>query len=255
MSELTYTIIVSTKYGMMMLNRHDINQTGRLVPTGVGFDDAQIEFAKAVCGAHPGALMLDIGANFGTYTLALSQHLVASGGLVHAFEPQREIANMICGSLALNSISNAIVHTVCVGDSTDPVDLPRFDYHQPMNFGSIEFGAEQREVLTQTRLNSTEKVAQVRIDDFSFTNVKFIKIDVEGMEEDVLTGAHNTFVVNRPIALVEIIKSNAASLYGLFSELEYKIFSWGNDILCIPNEDNQLKADETGFFYGGIRYS
>ncbi|WP_250479908.1 MULTISPECIES: FkbM family methyltransferase [unclassified Caballeronia] len=237
MMHVPYTIAVPTIYGQMLVNRNDLNQTNILLRTGAGFDVAQIEFAKMVCAnGGAGGLALDIGANFGTYTLGCAQALAPLGGIVHAFEPQRTIAYMLCGSIALNSIENAIVHVACVGDRDTKIDMPRFDYHQPMNFGSIEFGEIQVEKLHQERCPSSEKVQQVRIDDFDFKNIKFIKIDTEGMEFSVLQGSKNTIVREKPIVVIEYIKSNKAQLADFFEKIGYKIWTWEGDLLCIHHE-------------------
>jgi len=120
------------------------------------------------------------------------------------------------------------------------VDIPRFDYHQELNFGSIEFSENQAEKLAQERLPSTEKVSQTRIDDCDFRNVKFIKIDVEGMESTVLEGAKETIERENPIVLIEYIKSDKTKLAEFFVKRDYRVWIWGGDYLCVPN--GQIEA-------------
>ena len=141
---------------------------------------------------------------------------------------------MICGSLALNSISNCFVHNVCVGNSNVDIDVPKFNYHEVLNFGSIEFNERQSEQLSQERGVSSEKVKQIKIDDSPLDNVRFIKIDVEGMEADVLLGAENTIEKSRPLCLVEILKSDKNFIADFFSSRDYQLWEWGSDFLCIP---------------------
>lgn len=43
------------------------------------------------------------------------------------------------------------------------------------------------------------------LDDFGFTNVRFIKADVEGSEREVLDGARATLARDRPIILLELL--------------------------------------------------
>lgn len=241
---VSYTIVVPTIYGQMLVNRHDINQTGMLLKTGAAHDAEQIRFAQNLCvGIGRDFIVLDIGANLGVYTLGISQVIADLGGVVHAFEGQRQLAHLICGSLALNSIANAHVHNVCVGNSNNDVDIPKFNYHQPMNFGSVEFGTTQKEKLQQERLPSTEKVKQVRIDDYNFQNVKFLKMDIEGMEIPALLGAQKTITQSRPVALVEYIKSDRPQIEAFFRRQKYVIVPWGTDLLCIPDEEKPRFAD------------
>jgi hypothetical protein len=42
------------------------------------------------------------------------------------------------------------------------------------------------------------------LDSFGFRNLSFIKIDVEGFEDEVLEGARLTIARNRPVILIEI---------------------------------------------------
>ena len=236
--KIPYTLCIPTAYGPMLINRHDINQSNALIKTGFALDKDEIEFVKAVCAnSGDNCVALDIGANFGVYSIAMGHELNLKGGKVYAFEPQRILANMISGSIALNSLENVFIHQVCVGNDDAMVELPNFDYSQPLNFGSIEFGEEQKEVLNQVRRKSNELVSQVRIDDFQFTSVCFIKIDVEGMEERVLYGANNTIKTYLPICLVEYQKSKRELLLNYFKDLGYRVWDWNYNYLCIHPKD------------------
>ena len=80
-----YTIIIPTAYGQMLASRYDLNQTQALLRTGEAFDRDQIVFAIRACRAMgPDIEVLDIGANIGVYTLAISQAIAPFGGVVHA---------------------------------------------------------------------------------------------------------------------------------------------------------------------------
>lgn len=233
-----YSVIVPTIYGQVIVNRNDINQANALIKTGAAFDVEEINFVLQLLQyASKGAIALDIGACFGVYTLACAKALAPLGGLVHAFEPQRMLAYMICGSVALNSIENAIVHHACVGDATVDIDIPNFDYNKPLNFGSVEFGETQRYELDQQRAPSIEKVKQVRIDDFALGNVRFMKIDVEGMEYAVLQGAKKTIERERPAVLIEYLKSDKEQLAAFFCALDYAIWNWSGNLLCIQKSE------------------
>ena len=151
MTPVPFTIIVPTAYGQMLVNRHDINQTNALVKTGHAVDHTEIVLLTHVMQLLGTDLtVLDVGANFGTYTLAFARN-VGAHGKVHAFEPQRVLFHMLAGSVALNSLTNVFCHHLAVGDREGSVEIPQFDYSQPLNFGSIEFTAEQHEPLNQLR--------------------------------------------------------------------------------------------------------
>ena len=66
------------------------------------------------------------------------------------------------------------------------------------------------------RETPTPEIITARIlplDSYGFTDVDFIKIDVEGVEIEVVTGARETIVANRPWMVIEQ-KGNDAKFYG-----------------------------------------
>ena len=79
------------------------------------------------------------------------------------------------------------------------------------------------------------------IDSLKLKRIDFIKIDVEGMEEEVLKGS--TISINRfyPILLIEHIKSDINSLKNFLEKKNYEIFVVGMNILAIHKEDPTLK--------------
>lgn len=235
-----YSIVVPTLYGQMIVNRHDINQTNALFKTGAAIDHNDIVLmAQMLRLLGPDPLVIDVGANFGTYTLALA-HTVGPRGKVHASEPQRIIFNMLCGSVALNALGNVYVHNMAVGKIEGQVEIPQFDYTRPLNFGSVEFGgAEQREKLTQQRGHDPQRAEYVpltTIDRFNFQNLRLMKIDAEGMELDVLEGADATLRRCRPVLFVEFLKSDKAALRGRVESLEYDVYESGINLLGVPKE-------------------
>ena len=236
---LPFTVIVPTAYGQMLVNRHDINQTNALFKNGQAIDHGEIVLLSQILKLLGTDLtVLDIGANFGTYTLALAQ-CVGPRGKVHAFEPQRIIFHMLAGSVALNSLGNVFCHHVALGEREGRVEVPQFDYSQPLNFGSIEFTAEQREPLHQRRGHdpqSVEYVPLTTVDRFEFAQVHLMKIDAEGMEMQVLEGAMNTLRRCRPVLFLEFLKSDKAALRQRVAALDYAVYESGMNFLCIPAE-------------------
>jgi hypothetical protein len=129
--DVPYTIVVPSKYGQMMVNRYDTNQTNALIKTGASLDENEIAILREIALLMPpGAVFVDVGANFGFYSLALAQTLKASGGKVIAIEAQRIIYNMVCGSVALNSIENLFVYHLAVGHEVGFIAIPKLDYNQ-----------------------------------------------------------------------------------------------------------------------------
>lgn len=242
----SFAAVVPTVYGQVIVNRNDINQTNALFKTGRAIDHADIQLLGQVLRLFGGDLVVvDIGANFGTYALGLAQ-LVGPRGKVHAFEPQRLIFNMLAGSVALNSLTNVYCYNMAVGDHEGSIEIPQFDYSQPLNFGSIEFGPSQREPLTQERRHCAERVEYVpltTLDHFGYEQVDLIKIDTEGMELAVLDGARETIARCRPVMYVEYLKVDRDELRRRLLDLNYLVYENNINFLCVPAEKgNQIRV-------------
>jgi FkbM family methyltransferase len=239
--DVPYTIVVPSKYGQMMVNRYDTNQTNALIKTGASLDENEIAILREIALLMPpGAVFVDVGANFGFYSLALAQTLKASGGKVIAIEAQRIIYNMVCGSVALNSIENLFVYHLAVGHEVGFIAIPKLDYNQISSYGSVEFADQQLEFIGQERGVSTESVRAVTLDSMAWPRVDIIKIDIEGMEELALEGAVQLFSTLRPIALVEWIKSDKQAIVDYFAVRNYSVHELGMNLLCIPKDKEPM---------------
>jgi len=231
----------------MIVNRHDITETNFLFKKGFSLVHSEIVFLTNVlrrCGNN--LTVVDVGANVGTHALAFAS-VVGPQGTVHAFEPQRIIFNMLCGSVALNSITNLYCYNMAVGDRQESIEIPQFDYTQPLNFGSIEFGARQREVLSQPRRhdpNRVEFVPLTTLDHFAFRRVDLMKIDAEGMELQVLDGAAETIRRCQPVLYVEFVKVDADALRERIVACgDYSVYKNKSNYLCVPSRlSDQLRA-------------
>ncbi len=238
-STVPFAIIVPTVYGQMLVNRHDINQTNALVKTGRAIDHRDIVMVLQILQLlGTDVTALDVGANFGTYSMAMAK-AVGPHGKVHAFEPQRLIYNLLVGSVALNSLTNVYCHNVALGEREDRIEIPQFDYDQPLNFGSVEFTPEQNEKLAQTRGHNPDRVEYVplaTIDSYDFPKVHLIKLDAEGMELQVLRGATETIRRCRPVLYVEFVKADREALRRAILKLDYVVHENNMNYLCIPIE-------------------
>lgn len=234
-----FTVIVPTVYGQMLVNRNDINQTNALFKTGRAIDHGEIVMLSQVLrDLGTNLTVLDVGANFGTYSIALAR-IIGPMGKVHAFEPQRLIYNLLVGSVALNSLTNVYCHNIALGDHENRIEIPQYDYHRPMNFGSVEFTANQSEKLPQARGHDPSKVEHVRLttlDGFEFPNAHLVKIDVEGMELKVIQGSTRTIRRCRPVLFVEYLKGDREAVREAILSLDYVVYQKAMNFLCIPTE-------------------
>lgn len=156
---------------------------------------------------------IDVGAWWGPWTYWLSRRVPS----VHTFEPVPYIASF----LQEVSRPNVTVHNLALSDSEDTAVL-----HMP----STGTGSEGRSTLHAPPFaNATDiEVKVVPLDSVVLPgSIGFIKIDVEGHEEQVLRGALETIREHQPVLLVEVEShddrhSRVDDVVALLSELGYE---------------------------------
>jgi FkbM family methyltransferase len=132
----------------------------------------------------PGSVVFDIGAHVGFYTL-LSPVLVGTVGKVFAFEPVPRNLHYLYEHLRLNQATNVTVTEAAVADACGTT---LFDKSANSATGHLS-----TQVTLCARVVSMDALVPKEI-----PSPDFLKIDVEGAEWLVLTGARQTLSQYRP---------------------------------------------------------
>jgi FkbM family methyltransferase len=207
------------RYGTMMYLRQDM-YVGRSFAEYGEYSEGEVALFRQ--WLRPGDVALDIGANLGAHTLPLAQ-LVGPAGAVFAFEPQRILFQILCGNVALNEIGNVRALPFALGRAAGSIKVPALDYGGINNFGGIALGAEHGEDVTV-----------ITLDQLGLAQAKLIKIDVEGMELEVLAGATATLARCRPVLYVENDRvERAEALVACLQEAGYRMW-WHTPPLYNP---------------------
>ena len=177
------------RHGRMMYNVND-QYIGRSLDLYGEYSEGEVDLFRQIL--RPGDLALDVGANIGVHTIPMAR-FVGERGSVLAIEPQRPAYQALCGNVALNGLLNVWCHNVAVGEAPGTLVVPLLDPRKPNNFGGLALGGEW----------NGEPVSVIRLDDTPTPACRLIKIDVEGMELQVLRGAANLIERARPILYVE----------------------------------------------------
>jgi FkbM family methyltransferase len=199
------------RHGTMLYNRNDI-YIGRSLELYGEFSEGEIDIFRQFL--LPQKTVVEAGANIGTHTVALSR-IVGEQGRVWAFESQRIVFQTLCANVALNSLTNVDCRQVALGATTDELFIPPLDYSRENNFGGLGLGSYSR----------GEPVSQVTLDSFDLPACDLIKIDIEGMERDVLIGAEQTIARHRPVLYVENDRQDkSATLLDWLRSAKFRLF-------------------------------
>ena len=137
-------------------------------------------------------VVIEVGANIGAHTVHLAK-LAGPQGVVLAFEPQRIIFQLLCANLALNELFNVRAFHAAAGTAPGVLKVPNLDYAAAVNFGG----------LSLIGVASGEEVPVLPLDTLNVPSLRLLKVDVEGMETEVLAGAGRLIARHRPIIYVE----------------------------------------------------
>lgn len=168
-----------------------IRQTGSYTPN---LAKIAVDMIRGTCKD-----VLDVGANIGTFTIPVAKQIQ---GKVHAFEVQRVVFMQLCGNCILNRLDNVHCYHKCASSSGGhQVQIPVVDYAQSCNNGCFSTSDSIRNHLAKHDIAAKltrhhETVDAVTIDSYSFSNVGFVKLDVEGSELEVLRGMVKTLELN-----------------------------------------------------------
>jgi FkbM family methyltransferase len=245
-------IVASTDFGSLILNRFDYRMVNETAGFGVGHTLLETSTFEPQVGTvamqlltmrrqhfGDGVVVLDCGANIGVHTVAWAKGMTGWGQV--AIEAQERIFYALAGNITINNCFNARAFNAAVGAADGVLRVPTPDYRAPASFGSLELRqSTTNEFIGQAIDYSEERLVPIRmmaIDSLQLTRLDMIKIDVEGMEVDVLEGAKATLGKCLPIIIVEGIKSDQQAIMGSLTSYGYEWFPFELNYLAIHPSD------------------
>ncbi len=177
-----------TRHGYMLYNPNDY--IGKVLDVYGEWSFAEIDILSKLL--KPGSLVLDIGAYIGTHSLSFSR-IIGIEGFVISFEPQRVAFEFLCANIALNNLLNVFPINAAVSDTKGELIIPIVNPNSDSNTAALRISG----------YSSGDRIHQITVDSLNLNRCNLMKIDVEGMEINVIKGAQNTIEKYRPILFLE----------------------------------------------------
>lgn len=156
-----------------------------------GFVEPDVTLLSSFVDA--GAEVVDVGAHRGAYTVPLHK----LGARVLAIEPDWECYSVL-QSWSKGRPNVCVVHAA-LSDRASISGLM-----VPVDESGVEHTAAARLETRDMWDGATNMVPTIPLDALYFSNLRFIKIDVEGHEMSVLRGSVEQIAMHRPVLLIEI---------------------------------------------------
>jgi len=184
---------------LMYMEAADMSVAPHLVANGIWEKTITEAFAARL---KPGMTVVDVGANYGYYSL-LSACCVGGSGRVYSFEPNPRTFEVLKKNIEVNCLGSVVqAHQLAVLDSRRQIELHVLRQFQ----GSSSQFAPELVPEPDTPPEERVRVDGVPLDEIIGGPVDLIKIDAEGSEPLVLEGMQS--VLNRSPRLTIIMEIN-----------------------------------------------
>jgi len=186
-------------------------------------------------------IVFDVGTNIGTVANWFSKRTKH----VYGFEPHPDNIRITQDQILLRQSTNITLSQIALGSEPGTLPLHVKSFHGHHSFGN-------------TAASPTVEIIEVEVgtvDQFCSTNgierIDFLKIDVEGFEENVLQGA-STMLSNQSIGLVlfelrhSILTSVGKNTQDIFTPLVkhgYTVFTLNGRTLTVAELERPMDAD------------
>jgi FkbM family methyltransferase len=190
----------------------------------------------------PGDLVVEVGANFGFFTILMA-NLVGPSGRIRSFEANPALITLLTDSLQINGISDRVrLNNIAVTDSRGETDFSVYqnfsgDGHLSMLNPGRHPNREQVRVPSDTLDNLISEQLEIRL----------LRLDAEGSEPAILRGAR--YLIEKSPRLVILMEWGWGTKHRT-DELQY-LSSHGFKFYFVSNNGSLLsttleKLAETG---------
>ena len=232
-------VLLSCDHGLMIVNRFDCNQEqvghGQwLLDHGNTSTIEAYNCYNAIKDLSE-PVVIDIGANIGTFTTWMAKAFPK--GKIHSFEPQRAVFQMLSGNAAINNLYNVYTYNMGLGKENTMVEFEEPNYFEKNDFGTFSLVQDIITEKTNNKIAVQINTLDWFVECYKIPKVHLLKVDVEGMDLDVLIGGSMTIKKHLPIIFIEHCDNRKTILDDIkefLNQYEYNYEIIGNNVLCTP---------------------
>lgn len=206
------------------------------------FED-EIGFVRRLL--EPGAQVLDIGANYGVYSLTMAK-CVGAAGKVWAFEPASTTASYLQKSIRDNGVDNVRLIQAALSNRRGTARLALNDNAELNALGAASGDAGGETVPLQTLDDAAQE--------YGWHDNEFIKLDAEGEERNIIEGGKRFLSAQSPLIMFEIKHDKTVNLPLIeqFQSLGYATYRLipGLNLLAPFDPAERLDAYQLNMFCG-----
>lgn len=165
------------------------------------FED-EIKFLRRLLQSGQNAI--DIGANYGVYTLSIAQ-AVGPTGRVWAFEPASSTASLLAQGIAANGFAQVVLEQSAVSSTSGTAQL---SINRDSELNALTHGAPSTTPSETVRVVSLDECLKT----YRWRDIFFVKIDAEGEETNILKSGSRFFSELSPLVQYEIMADTAPNM-------------------------------------------
>jgi FkbM family methyltransferase len=187
---------------------------------------------------RPGMRTVDVGANYGLYTVAMAR-AVGREGRVWAFEPTPDTAQFLDSTLQLNDLGQVTLSRAAVSSHEGKVALA-LETHSESN-RIARAAATQGETIEVPAVTLTRAAEQQH-----WPEIDFIKLDIEGHEFEAVVGASGLLQSCSPLLMFEVNTAQKFDFRVLapLAEMGYQFYTLLPGLLVLVPFDPQEPVDD-----------
>ncbi|MCC6933628.1 MAG: FkbM family methyltransferase [Deltaproteobacteria bacterium] len=244
--ENTIPEIVTYQFGELTLRLKKGRYLDDTLLSGLIFEDESVKALSQMI--KPGMVAVDVGANFGYFTLLFSRWVGPTGRVI-AFEPTKEYGSRLTEHVAINNITNVLYQQMGLSNRVGKAAINIGECSATCHWAFDELTPRLHEEI---ELSTLDQWWQDYVTQGNPDKLDALKVDLDGHEPIFLLGAIKTLRKFRPIMQIEFFKPQYEHagftcrnvIEFLETNFEYKFYDLEKASLYVDREYMINKLDD-----------